>query len=129
MKIPSQAELGITTHGSLAQLVKNIYLDPAPDSPHVRCFVTLNVRDAEDEEGHTINVTTCNSLHYSQAEGMTLAAWRAWVCHNIRTAWLHELDEGLKIDGRHVNDPHPGAWPQMKPPEPMKLRAPEDFEL
>lgn len=124
MKIPlgdPRQTLGFSLHGELKRAVHHIWIDTAPDAPVVRCSVTLRVLPVDEKDQAQIKVTSQVTLHYEAAEGYTVAAWRAWVYHAIKTAWLHELDEGVKIDGRHVNNPHPNEFERMMEATPKLL--------
>lgn len=118
--------LGFSLHGELARVVHDIWIDTAPDRPSVRCSVTLRVKPVDHDGNETIKVTSQVTIHYEAAKDYTTAAWRAWAYNAIRMAWLHELDEGVKIDGRHVNDPHPNEPQRMLRESPMLLKIPKD---
>lgn len=118
--------LGFSLHGELARVVHHIWIDTAPDRPSVRCSVTLRVKPVDQGGNETIKVTSQLSLHYEEAKSYTTAAWRAWVFYAIKSAWLHELDEGVKIDGRHVNDPHPNELDRILRDSPMMIKIPKE---
>lgn len=79
-----------------------------PSCDQIKIHLSYLARDArlENNEGE-ITLTSITIIHPHSPTELTEENLRSAIIRQILQAEMHERDEWLRLDGKHVTDPHP----------------------